>query len=175
MDIDVNYLNVIPMGAMNAKQLNEMIMRRHNTSGLKCVLKKKSQDQWHTWDYARLFSRYFNFSRGIPGIGIHAWINNIVDFQDNEIRIKYPESVSVSAFENFPTNQNWFLLLFVLHKSMSLDKFSRLTGLSKHDSFLEIEKLVRKGLVTKTDDNVFKINVLLYHLIVEHLQNNRLL
>jgi hypothetical protein len=38
-----------------------------------------------------------------------------------------------------------------------------------------VEKLVRNGIVTKTDENVFKINVLMYHLVMQHLENNRLL
>lgn len=169
------YLSVIIMGAMNARSLHEMLMKRHNTSGLKFVYKKKKQEQYHTWDYAKLFNRYFNFSRGIPGIAINAWVNNIVDIHNKRIRIKYPENYNTDAFEQLNSEQNWQLLLFVLHKNMSLDKFSRLTKLTKHESFLEIEKMLRKGLIYKTDNNVFRINIMMHHLVVQHLQNNRLL
>ena len=175
MEIETSYLNVIMMGAMDAKEINQMIMVRHKTSGLGFVLRKKSQEQFHTWDYAKLFNRYFRFSRGIPGIAIHAWINNIEEIQDKSFRIRYPLSYNTEAFEQFSTEQNWHLLLFVLHKNIGLDKFSRLTKLNKHESFLEIEKLMRKGLIYKTEENVFRINILLHHLIVQHLQNNRLL
>ena len=173
--IENNYLSVIMMGAMNAKLLHEMLMKRHNTSGLKFVYKKKNQDHYHTWDYAKLFNRYFNFSRGIPGIAINAWINNVVDIQDKTIRIKYPESFNLDTFDQLSTDQSWQLLLFVLHKNMNLEKFSRLTNYSKHEGFLEIEKMLRKGLIYKTDNNVFRINILMHHFIIQHLQNNRLL
>jgi len=175
LDIESSYLNTIMMGAMNAKEINEMIMTRHNTSGLKFTLKRKSQEQFHTWDYAKLFNRYFKFSRGIPGIAIHAWINNIKSIKEKNLYIKYPASYNSEAFEQLDTEQNWHLLLFVLHKNISLEKFSRLSKLSKHESFLEIEKMMRKGLIYKTDDNVFRINILMHHLIEQHLQNNRLL
>ena len=173
--IENYYLSVIMMGAMDAKSLHEMLMKRHNTSGLKFVYKKKQQEQYHTWDYAKLFNRYFNFSRGIPGIAISAWVNNIVDIHDKTIHIKYPDNYNLDAFEQLDTEQNWQLLLFVLHKNMSLDKFSRLTNLTKHEGFLEIEKMLRKGLIYKTDNNVFRVNILMHHLVVQHLQNNRLL
>jgi amino acid transporter len=175
MDIEAAYINAVMMGAMDAKEINEMIMTRHNTSGLKFTLKKKSQEQLHTWDYAKLFNHYFNFSRGIPGIAIHSWVNNITEFDNNNLRIKYPIGHNTDAFDQFSTEQNWHLLLFVLHKNMSLEKFSRLTKLNKHESFLEIEKMMRKGLIYKTEENVFRINILMHHLIVQHLQNNRLL
>ncbi|MCK5856330.1 MAG: amino acid permease [Bacteroidales bacterium] len=174
-NIEPNYLSVINMGAMDAKEINEMVMKRHNTSGLSLTLKKKTQANFHTWDYAKLFNRHFNFSRGIPGIAIHAWLNNVIDIQDKEISIRYPNTINTNAFEQLSTDQNWHLLLFVLHKSMSLDKFSRLTDFTKHEAFLEIERMLRKGLIYKTDDNVFRINILMHHLIVQHLQNNRLL
>ncbi len=174
-NIEANYLSVINMGAMDAKDINEMIMKRHNTSGLKFIHKKKAQEQFHTWDYAKLFNRYFNFSSGIPGIAAHAWINNIVDIDDKTIRIRYPNPAHAESFEQLTTEQNWHLLLFVLHKNMSLDKFSRLTNFTKHEAFLEIEKMLRKGLIYKTDDNIFRINILIHHLIVQHLKNNRLL
>ncbi len=175
LEIEVNYLNVVMMGSMNAKEINEMIMTRHNTSGLSFTLNKKSQEHFHTWDYAKLFNRYFNFSRGIPGIAIHSWVNNIVDVHDKDIHVKYPQNQYSDAFEQFSIEQNWYLLLFVLHKSIGLEKFGRLTDYNKHESFLEIEKMIRRGLIYKTDDNVFRINILMHHLIVQHLQNNKLL
>ena len=173
--VESNYLSVISMGAMDAKEINEMVMKRHNTSGLKFIHKKKLQEHFHTWDYAKLFNRYFNFSHGIPGIAIHAWVNNIVDIEDKTINIRYPKAVHSEAFEQLSTEHNWHLSLFVLHKNMSLDKFGRLSNYNKHEAFLEIEKMLRKGLIYKTDDNVFRINILMHHLIVQHLQNNRLL
>jgi amino acid transporter len=173
--IDNNYLGIIAMGAMDAKNIHEMLMKRHNTSGLKFVYKKKEQEQYHTWDFAKLFNRYFNFSNGIPGIAINAWINNIVDINEKTIRIKYPDNYNLEAFEQLDTEQNWQLLLFVLHKNINLDKFSRLTKLTKHEGFLEIEKMLRKGLIYKTDNNVFRISILMHHMIIHHLQNNRLL
>jgi len=174
-NIEANYLSVINMGAMDAKDMNEMIMKRHNTSGLKFIHKKKTQEQFHTWDYAKLFNRYFNFSRGIPGIAVHAWVNNILDIEDKTINIRYPNTPHIEVFDQLSTEQNWHLLLFVLHKNMNLDKFSRLTNFTKHEAFLEFEKMLRKGLIYKTDDNIFRINILIHHLIVQHLQNNRLL
>jgi amino acid transporter len=173
--IENYYLSVIVMGAMDAKSLHEMLMKRHNTSGLKFVYKKKQQEHYHTWDYAKLFNRYFNFSRGIPGIAINAWVNNILDIEDKTISIKYPDNHNLDAFEQLSTEQNWQLLLFVLHKNMSLDKFGRMANLTKHEAFLEIEKMLRKGLIYKTDNNVFRINILMHHLVIQHLQNNRLL
>jgi amino acid transporter/archaellum biogenesis ATPase FlaH len=175
LDIEVNYLNVIAMGAMNAKQLNEMIIKRHNTGTLKFILNKKKQEQFHTWDYARLFNSYFNFSRGIPGIAIYAWVNNITKVNEKEIKIKYPESFDIEAFEYFDADQNWLLLQFVLHKTMDIEKLVRLSGMTRQEAILDVEKLVRNGIVTKTDENVFKINVLMYHLVMQHLENNRLL
>ena len=174
-NIEANYLSVINMGAMDAQELNEMIMKRHNTSGLKFIHKKKTQEQFHTWDYAKLFNKYFNFSRGIPGIAVHAWVNNILDIEDKTIVIRYPNTPHIEVFDQLTTEQNWHLLLFVLHKNMSLDKFSRLTNFTKHEAFLEIEKMLRKGLIYKTDDNIFRINILIHHLIVQHLQDKRLL
>ena len=98
-----------------------------------------------------------------------------MDVHDKDILVKYPQNQYYDAFEQFSVEQNWYLLLFVLHKSISLEKFGRLTDYNKHESFLEIEKMIRRGLIYKTDDNVFRINILMHHLIVQHLQNNKLL
>ncbi|MCH2110000.1 MAG: ATP-binding protein, partial [Polyangiaceae bacterium] len=77
VDIGSHALGLIECGPLPAAELREIVMLRHNSTGLRFELKKKGSGDLGGLALARLFSRHFSHSRGNVGSTLRNWVNNI--------------------------------------------------------------------------------------------------
>ena len=170
-----NFLNIIECGAFNAEQMKDIILLRHQSSGIKFKLKNKSQDRFLSWNYARLFAKYFSYSKGNVGVALQLWMANIIDFNENTISIKSPKIPDISVLDSLETD--WLILIvqFVLHRRLTVEKLERIV-LQKADVLQKkINVLKRSGLIVENSNNVFEINQFLYFHIVNSLIEKEML
>ncbi|MCD4745383.1 MAG: hypothetical protein K8R58_03705, partial [Bacteroidales bacterium] len=159
------FLNNIELEAFNAEQLKNIILLRHRSTDLKIKLKNKKLNILRSLDYARLFSKYFNYSKGNVGLALHTWIANITDIEEKTLIIKAPKAPDLSILNNLQTD--WLILLihFILHKRLTIDKLARITRsdkLQRTNLIDKINNLKRAGVIIENNNEIYELNPFLY-------------
>ncbi len=159
--IENHFLSIIECGPFSAQELQQIILFRHQSSGLKLKIDKREEENMRTQDYANLFSKYSIQSGGNIGVALQAWISNVVDFMDNTVISKTPKNIDFSALEHLETDIYILLIHFLLHKRMNIEKIARTTHM-EHDELLQkISYMKRAGLIVEESSGVFEINTFL--------------
>jgi hypothetical protein len=156
--IESNFLNLIELRPFNAKQLKEIVLKRHHSSSMQFSINNIPENRYRSWNYARLFSRYFNYSEGNPGVVLQAWIKSIEEVHQSTINIKKPKVPDTSALRYLETEWMIFILQFLLHKRMNLSKLTRVTQESRASVIKKIRVLKRAGVVIEIGDDILDIN-----------------
>ena len=169
------FSGVVECTPMNAGEINEMIMIRHRIGNLKFEFKGRSEDKFHTWNYAKLFNRYFNYSNGNAGLCLHGWINNITGINGKTISIRLPKIPDGDLLGNLGKTQKSLLLNLVIHNASSASKLTRITGHSYKIIYETLEELMSMGLVIKNANGIYKTDRINHHHIVKYFQNNNML
>ncbi len=169
------YTHYISLGAVDARSLENMIWKRHIAGGLNLKLGNKEQGNFHSWDFARLFGKYFRFSKGYPSVAMEAWLNNIISIEDNGISIKAPQSFDISIFDTLEDSDLWMLQLFVLHKHMDYSKMSLVSGLNVEVVIRKLFELQRIGFIENISGNVYRLSPILLTYIIQVLKTKKYL
>jgi hypothetical protein len=156
--IDTAFLNIIELKPFNAESLKNIIMFRHQSSGLKFTLKNKQQENFRSIDYANLFTKYFNYSQGNIGVALQSWASNITGVEDNRLIIKAPKTPELSVLDKLETDIFVLLVQFVLHRHLTIKRLERITLLKKEALLHQINFLLRSGIITCDIHKVYRIN-----------------
>ena len=171
------FLNVIKLQPMNAEELHEAVMVRHNSGNYKLRLSDRKNPIPGNWDYARLFSRHFSITNGNVGNMMYSWIANVEDVKDNYILINRPKHPDIQVFEMM--NPEWYVVLvqIILHRALSVRKLAGILLLENNGNrdskkFNELrEKLKsmeRAGiLVRMRDSGLYDIDSAVYPYLIE--------
>lgn len=171
-----NYLiNIVTCEPFNAQELFDIIMFRHESSGLRFKLNQRNQNQLRTINYAAIFARYFNASKGNIGTALYLWMSGITDYQNRTVMLRDIQNPDMAIFDELSAETNLFLLQFVLHKELTYTKLSRILLLEHEKISKQLNFMKRSGLIEETANNVFIINPYLNIYITEHLQNIEML
>lgn len=169
------FSGVVDCGAMNSEEIGRMILTRHKIGNLKFQLKGKSQDNFHTWNYAKLFNKYFAISNGNPGLCLQMWINNIEEVYDKTIVIRTPHSLDNSNFEGLTQKQTMALLNMIIHNAMNVSKLMRLMEMNQDEAKNMLNDLISMGLVIKNANGIYKLDRINYHRVVKYFKQNNIL
>jgi hypothetical protein len=156
--IESNFLNLIELRPFNAKQLKEIVLRRHHSSSLQFSINNIAENRYRSWNYARLFSRYFSYSEGNPGALLQAWIKSIIEVNQPVINLKRPKVPDTAPLMYLETEWMIFILQFLLHKRMNLAKIIRVTQDSRANVIKKIRVLKRAGVIIELGDDILDIN-----------------
>ena len=169
------FINIIECTPFNAEQIKEIIYFRHKSSGLKFRVNKRHEDLFLSWNYAKLFNKYFHYSKGNIGVALQSWIANITDFDGKILQMKYPKLPDLSVLDYLETE--WFNLLiqFVLHRRLSTERLLRITLLENDELIKKINVLKRSGLIVENTIDVFETNPFLHNHIVNLLVEKEML
>ncbi len=156
--LESNFLSLIELRPFNAKQLKNIIIRRHQASSLDFVMNNIPQNRYRSWNYARLFSRYFSYSEGNPGVALQAWINSIEDANSSTIILKKPRNPDAALLGFLETEWMIFMMHFLLHKRMTRVKLMRVSQESRAEVIKKIRVLKRAGLIISIGDDILDID-----------------
>jgi len=173
--MDSYFSSLIECGPMSSEKIGKMILTRHKIGNLKFELNGKNQDNFHTWNYAKLFNKYFTLSDGNPGLCLQMWINNIEDIQDKIIKIRTPKTLDNSIFEHLTQQQNMVLLNIIIHNSVNISKLIRIMSISKDTAKITLNNLVSMGLITNNSNNIYKLDRINHHRVVKYFKQNNIL
>jgi amino acid transporter len=156
--IESDFIRLIELRPFNARQIKDVIMKRHATSALNFVLNSTHQNRFRSWNFARLFSRYFNYSEGNPGVALQAWISSVEDVDKNTISIKMPKIPDITLFRYMETEWMIFIMHFILHKRMNMPKLIRVSMENRVEVEERVRVLKRAGIIVEIGEDILDIN-----------------
>jgi amino acid transporter len=173
--IDPWLLSTIDCYPFNAEELKNIIMQRHKSGNLNFIYKGKKEDEMRSWDYARLFNTYFNYTRGNVGLTLQTWMASITDVKDNTLMIRAPKRPDTNVLSRLRPDTLIFLVQFILHKRLNYDKIQRIMFMTPEQVKEKIMHLKRAAIVTEPSPGVFMLNPNLHPFIRERLIEKELL
>jgi amino acid transporter len=152
-----NFLSVVECSPFGAKQLQQLIQRRHKTSGLTYHYKNVPEESISKIRTASLFNSYFTYSQGVPGVAMNAWIANIVKAAGQDIFIAKPKHANHEVLHNI--NPDWLIAiaLFIQHKNLSAKKLARIMGAPDAEAEDMIYNLSNARIVEARDNEVYTL------------------
>ncbi|MBN2237736.1 MAG: hypothetical protein JW729_09255 [Bacteroidales bacterium] len=156
--IESNFINLIELAPMNAKEIKEAILKRHLSSGLKFQYKNRDNTNFKSWHYAMLYSSYFNYSEGNIGVALQTWMANIKKVENNTLTIQKPVLPDQSIFNYLETDWMIFIMQFILHKRMNIKKLARILRESEVTIQNKVDILKRAGIVNSLTDGLLELN-----------------
>ncbi|MCF8332056.1 MAG: ATP-binding protein, partial [Bacteroidales bacterium] len=167
--IEHQFLSMIDCEPMNARDLGKAIMLRHESGSLKFKLGRQSENQIKPWVKARLFSNYFTYSRGNIGIALRSWIQNITHFGNGIIQIKEPHKPDLEKINNLETDWYIAIVQIILHRRVTVEKFSRIMRIHRQQAIKQIEALYLAGILIEQGKKVYEVNPLIYPHLIDKL------
>lgn len=156
--IESNFLKLIELRPFNARQLKEVVMKRHSTSSMSFNINKIPEARYRSWNYARLFSRFFNYSEGNPGVTLQAWIKSVNEVDKSVISLEKPKLPDTAPLRFLEIEWMIFILHFLLHKRMNLAKLVRVSQESRVDVIKKVRILKRAGILVEIGDDILDID-----------------
>ncbi|MFW6019844.1 MAG: amino acid permease [Bacteroidales bacterium] len=167
-NIEHSFLSLIHCEPMDAKDLDKAIMLRHASGNLKFKLGKQPENKLKPQARARLFSRYFSYSRGNIGIALQTWIHNIRAINNGIIQITEPKIPDLEKLKHL--EPKWYITIsqIILHRRVTEEKLSRIMRFSLQEAKDQIQALKLSGIIIENGKEVFEINPVIYpHLMTK--------
>jgi hypothetical protein len=184
-NVENYFLTIIGLQPLNAEELQEAVMVRHNSGNYKLRFAGKKNPIPGNWDYARLFSKYFSITKGNVGNMMYSWIAGIEDVKDNYILINHPKHPDIHNFEMMEADWYVILVQMVLHGPLSV---GRLLGILQRDEngsrdrkkrseLIEILKnMERAGIIAgKQNSGLYDIDRAVYPYLIEFFTSKGIL
>ncbi len=165
------FSHIINLNVIDARVIEQMIWKRHQSGGLKIKLGNKSEDNFHLWDYARLFNRYFKSSKGHINTAMYNWINNITEIEDKSIVIRRPMVLNSSIFNKLNDNELWILQSIIIHKQQSIKNISLITNFDIEFINRKMIEFQRIGIIEEKDKNIYEISPLIMPYLLQILNS----
>ena len=168
-------LSIIDCTPFNAEEIKNIIIQRHRSGNVKFMYNGKKEEEMRSWDYARLFNTFYNYTRGNVGLSLQAWMACIDEVKDNRIIIRTPRRPDASLFNKMNAETLIFLVQFILHKRLNIDKIQRIMLMSQQQALEKVTHLKRAAVITEPSKGVYMLNPSLHAFIRERLIEKDLL
>lgn len=165
----------IILSSFDAFSLQQLIWKRHSMGGLNLNIDNKDQNSLHSWDFARLFSKYFRISKGLPATAISFWLNNITESNGKEITMSFPKTPDLRVCEELSLENLWVLQLLVIHSNITAYKLARITNWQNAEAMKKLFELAQVGFIVEYSPNIFSVNTLLRPFIINLLKSKKYL
>ncbi|RMH73960.1 MAG: hypothetical protein D6675_01140 [Gemmatimonadetes bacterium] len=174
-NLDHLMLEVISCPPFDAEQLKDLILRRHRSTGLTFQLDGHDEKHLAEWKQARLFTEYFKYSRGNPGVALQAWIANIQEIQNETLIIRKPVTPDLKPLNLLEPDWILILIQFILHKKLTRARLARILRRPPERWKQDLTTLKRMGIVTENTYHILEINPFLHPYLVRKLKEMEVL
>jgi hypothetical protein len=157
--IEDSFISIIYNMPFDSEEIKEMIIRRHHSSGLKFKLQKMDEESISEFKLAGLFNKYFDNTKGNPGVALNRWLTNIERFSGDVISIAYPKIPKREVFENLDDDWQVILLQLIVHKRLSLERLTKILNQDPNTVAETFTALRRTGLIVEKSSQVYIINI----------------
>jgi hypothetical protein len=155
------FISTIECESFDSESLKEVILLRHDSSGIKFKLGDKIEEELGEIKLAGLFDDYFNYSNGNVGVALNTWIANIIKVDSNTVTIKHPVVPDSGALNNLDDEWLIFIAQIMLHRRISIETLKRLMKVSDEKCIDIIKTLFRSGIIIKKSEDIYGINFFL--------------
>ncbi|MCP5494408.1 MAG: amino acid permease [Leptospiraceae bacterium] len=162
----IGYIECLPF---DAEELKDMLLIRHNSTGFHLEINGAPEGNISKLSYASFFNKFFNYSDGMPGTALRGWVRCIDKISKNNISIKQPPSLNISSLDEIPIEWIPYLIQFVLHKKLTLERLLDISLKSKEELKKLIRVFKRAGLLIEDELGILEINGFLYHHLIYKL------
>ena len=158
LKIDSFLLSTIDCHPFNAEELRHIIMQRHRSGNMQFILDNKKESEMRSWDLARLFNTYFNYTKGNVGLSLQTWMSSIKEANDNTLTISLPIKPDTTVLNKLNSETLVFLVQFILHKRLNAEKIQRIMMMNATEVQERIRLLKRAAIITEPNQGVYTLN-----------------
>lgn len=159
--LDGLFISTIECEPFDSETLKEVILLRHDSSGIKFKLGDKIDEELGNIKLAGLFDDYFNYSNGNVGVALNAWVANIIKVESNTVTIKQPAIPNTSALNSLDDEWLIFISQIMLHRRLSFQTLKRLMKVSDEKCVDVVKALLRAGIILEKSTDIYGINFFL--------------
>jgi hypothetical protein len=160
--------------ALTARELERVVLSRHESTGLRLKLGNRTGDALGTWRRARLFDAHFDYSGGNVGHALRAWVAHIDAFADDVVAIRVPQPLDWDAIDDLAPEHVAVLIELVLHKHADAEKLARVTGEPAPAMRAALAELSAIGLAVQNRRQVAHVNPFVHVPVMEWLRRREL-
>ncbi len=169
------FLDTIACEPFDAEQLQEAILVRHRSTGLRFELDGKQEDQLSDFTIARFFSALFEQTAGSIGGALRTWVACIEEVDGERLRLRRPDRPSLSALDRLSDEDRVWLRQVVLHKRLTPQRLARLFRMDEITAHRRAIQLQRMGLLVESSSGAVALHPYLYPFIIQHLDEREML
>jgi len=158
VDLQNEFISIIPLRPFDSEELQEMIIRRHRSSGLKFIMNKHEEDDFSEIKMASLFNKYFDYSEGNPGTSLKAWMGNITKATKENIYIRPPHLPDTRVLAEMDEDWKIILVQLILHKWLTFDRIKKVFHSDDAQTKYVISSLLRVGLIRQINEEIYLVN-----------------
>jgi amino acid transporter len=173
--VDSYMLSTIDCKPFNAEELKNIVMQRHRSGNIQFLYKGKKESEMRSWDFARLFNTYFNYTRGNVGLCLQTWMANIERSDGTLIKIKTPQRPDTDVLNKLNPETLVFLVQFILHKRLNYEKIQRIMLMPLPMVKEKVKLLKRAAIIIEHNAGVYTLNPNLHAFIRERFIEKELL
>jgi len=156
--LDELFISTIQCEPFDSEALKEVVLLRHDSSGIKFKLGNKLDNELGEIKLAGLFDDYFNYSNGNVGVALNSWIANITKVESNTVTIKHPNVPDISALHNLDDDWLIYISQIMLHRRISTETLRRLMNVSDDKCDDMVKALLRSGIILEKSQGIYGIN-----------------
>lgn len=158
LDLQEVFISIITLTPFDSKEIRELIIRRHHSSGMKFIMGSHEEDEFSNIKLAALFNKYFNYSEGNPGTALNAWLSNIVKVSEKKIYIRPPQTPNTSILTELSDEWKVVLKEMVLQKRLSYQKVNRIFFGDESTTSAIVSSMLRAGIITEKKEQLYMVN-----------------
>jgi amino acid transporter len=168
------FIEVIACRSFESEELKELIMKRHQSTGLELSLAGK-KGGISELGMAKLFDGYFSMSQGNPGVALNAWLANIMAVGSNSISIEAPQNYNSAMMREINTDWQLVLVQLVLHKRLSFERLQQNLMIDEQELQTILLAMFRAALLVEKREKVYAIDPYMEPMVEQALKGKNLI
>ena len=169
------FLDILECEPLDAKELQEAVLLRHRSTGLRFELDGRHEDQVTELALARFFSGLFEYSSGNVGFALHAWITCIEEVTGERLRLRRPDVPPLRILEHLGDEDLVWLRQFVLHRQLTPQRLARLFRIEPNEAARRAADLKRMGLLVEMQTGILETNPYVRPFLIQQLERGGML
>ncbi len=162
-------LVTVQLTPFTSKELREVILFRHRTSGFKLSVDSMLPAGLSQAREARLFNRIFTFSGGNVGAALLCWIAGIKDLKQETIHVQSPRTPDLGPLDGLASEVKLYLEMFILHRKLSVGKLCRIMFEPDDKVRYVLQYMKRAGLLAELAEEVYEIDRYMHRHVARYL------
>ncbi|MCD4698861.1 MAG: hypothetical protein K8S16_21730 [Bacteroidales bacterium] len=159
-------LQILQLQSFSSKEIQDIILFRQRTSGLKLQVGNISPDRLSQSQQAKLFNHVFKFSEGNIGAALLCWITSIKDVKNDTIVLQSPRKPDTNVFSLLSQELKIYLIQFILHKRLTIKKLCGILYEEELKVSYTVRYLCRTGIISELAGGIYEIEKFM-HIHVE--------